>query len=420
VTKRSLPRAVGEVVGERFELLEELGDGLSGKVYRARDLYVGAEPEIVAVKILHRELQGDRQVVGRFRREASILTRLEGPHIARLFEVVDEDDLLLLSLEYIDGPPLDAYVSRVGPLAISEVVALGLQLCDALEVAHAAGVVHRDLKPSNLLVEGGNRDALGTFEESLTLRVVDFGLAKLVAGEGEGTLITERNMVFGTPDYMAPEQVAGEPLDGRVDIYAAGVILYWLLVGDLPFVRAGSVATMQAHLAEEARSPRLAAPSRGLSAALESVVMRALAKSRDERFSSVRALAEALGSSLPAGGLAETREQAPDTEFQPTAPGVTMPSLGAAAAEAARGARVAVVMPEGLATTQSSVAPHSPTPSRPRDSRPSGAGKTPSSGRDGPPTLPAGTKADDGRAWTLAAVVIALVATALGAWLGLR
>jgi len=420
VTRASRARAVGDVVGERFELLEELGDGLSGKVYRARDLYVGSEHEIVAVKILHRELQGDRQVVGRFRREASILTRLEGRHIARLVEVVDEDELLLLSLEYIDGPPLDAYVARVGPLAISEVVALGLQLCVALEVAHAAGVVHRDLKPSNLLVEGGHTESRGSFEASLTLRVVDFGLAKLVAGEGEGTLITERNMVFGTPDYMAPEQVAGEALDARTDIYAAGVVLYWLLVGALPFVRAGSVATMQAHLAEEAVWPRLAAPSRGIPAALEAVVMRALAKSRDERFPSARALAEVLESSLQAGGLAETREQAPDTQLDPMAPGITMPSLHEAASEAGRGARVAVVMPEGLEVTQSSVVAPRPKPSRPRELRPSGTGKPPSSGRNGPPTLPAGTKADDGLAWSLAAVVIGLAAIALGTWLGLR
>ena len=139
--------APGDVVAERYEILEVLGRGVSGTVYRARDLYVDSGHEIVALKAIHAHLHTDRQIRGRFRREVEILSKLEGPHLCRLLECVEEDGLLLIALEYVDGPSLDTYVARHGPLANVEIVAIVRQICAALDKAHATGIVHRDLKP---------------------------------------------------------------------------------------------------------------------------------------------------------------------------------------------------------------------------------------------------------------------------------
>src|SRR5690606_12623275 len=151
------------------------------------------------------------------------------------------------------------------------------QICAALSAAHAAGVVHRDLKPSNVLIEGvrgeaGGEGAPRSFLRDLTVRVVDFGLAKLVHGDTTGTVLTEQDMIFGTPDYMAPEQVSGEDLDIRCDVYAAGVILYQMVVGKLPFDMPSPLTTMAAHLNDPVPAPTAVAPDREISRALERVL----------------------------------------------------------------------------------------------------------------------------------------------------
>jgi serine/threonine protein kinase len=425
-TERSQPTGIGEVVADRYELLELLGDGLSGKVYRARDLFVGAEPEIVALKVLHPERLGDRQIAGRFRREAQILSRLHGPHLARLLEVVEEGGVLVLALEHIDGPSLEAFLEGGRLLPIDEVVALGVQVCEALQSAHEAGVVHRDLKPSNVLIEGGHGGAAGSFRKGLAAKVVDFGLAKILVGDGDGTMLTEQNMVFGTPEFMSPEQVAGEPLGPAADIYSAGVVMYWLLVGRVPFERATPVATMQAHLAEEPPRPREVAPERAIPPALEAAVLRALGKTVRERFASAADFAAALLTSVNCGPAALAITEAGTTQLDATEPGITMRSLEDEAAAAGRGARVSVVMPESPSATQASLEPVRPRASS-SGGRDSGRGATSSRPgrisnheRKGPPTRPSGVRVDDDRGWVVLAVVVGVVAIALGAWLGLR
>ena len=420
VAERSRPRVVGEVIADRYELLSELGEGLSGKVYRARDLYVGADPEIVALKILHRELIGDRQLAGRFRREALILKRLTGAHLCRLLDTVDDDELLLFAMEYVDGPPLDVFLEGRGCLPEVEVIALGIQVAEALHSAHENGVIHRDLKPSNVLVDGGYRVQDGSFTRELVVRVVDFGLAKIVAGEGDGTMLTSHGMIFGTPDFMAPEQVAGESLDARSDVYALGVLLYSLAAGQLPFEHTGAVAMMTAHLSEPPRSLRDVARDGGVSVALDRVVMRALAKNPDERYPSARSFVEALREAA----VELTDEElgtsiASDTERASSVIGTTMRSLREQVEATGRGGRVRVIVPE-LGDAPQPVREVAVARGSTRGVGAVGRAESSRFEHHGPPTRVAGTAGADGRAWILSALVVGFAAVAVGVWLGLR
>jgi serine/threonine-protein kinase len=284
IATRSSALPPGRAIGP-YTVGEILGEGASGIVYAARDKH-GAR---VALKVIHRELLADRQIFGRFRREAAILKRLEGEHLAKLLDFVDDDGLLAIALEYVEGTSLETLLKE-GPLPLERAIEITLQICAGLGSAHAAGVIHRDLKPANVLLRRPH-DGSG---EPIFARVVDFGLAKVVHGEPATTGLTEENMIFGTPEYMAPEQARGDEVDSRCDLYAAGVMLYEMSVGKVPFKGRTPIATMTAHLTEVPPSPRASAPGRALPPALEVVVLRALAKDPKDRYPTARAFAEAL------------------------------------------------------------------------------------------------------------------------------
>jgi eukaryotic-like serine/threonine-protein kinase len=407
VTARDRPVfEVGRVVADRYELCEIIGQGTTGTVYKARDLYVDTENEIVAIKAIHPHLHGDRQIFGRFRREVAILRRLEGRHVCKLLDCIEEAGLCVMVLEYVDGPSLDEYL-RDRSLPLREVVAIMLQVCTGLEAAHERGVVHRDLKPSNVLVEGvrgreiPSDEAPLSFLHQLSVRVVDFGLAKVVAGDGGGTNLTERDMIFGTPDYMAPEQVVGDDVDQRCDVYAVGVMLYEMVVGRVPFNTPGALSTMAAHVSEPVPSPRNEVPSRSVPATLEQCILKALAKKRDERYASARELREALALADVELGAPSSDEAEPaqDTQLEQsrTALSTTMPSDPGSVDGVRRGARVRVIVRDAPGAGDSD-----PPPPRPEE----------------PPSL--GTPDDEGRFWTWAALVAAILAVAAGIWLGVR
>ncbi|MEM9695227.1 MAG: serine/threonine-protein kinase, partial [Myxococcota bacterium] len=255
----------GQVIADRYLVEEVVGRGTTGTVYRAENLTPDTIPERVAIKVVHPHLRQERQVLGRLRREARILARVESPYLCPLYEFIEDEHRIILVLEYVDGPALDAYIARRdGPLPLGEALEIGRQVCEALEAAHRAGVIHRDLKPANILVEGvadeedEQTPPRSSFLRDLRVRVVDFGLAKDIEGDmtSSHTVLTEQDMVFGTPDYMAPEQVAGETIDARSDVYAAGILLYELVAGTRPFDHASPIATMRAHLQEAVLSPR--------------------------------------------------------------------------------------------------------------------------------------------------------------------
>jgi eukaryotic-like serine/threonine-protein kinase len=282
------PISAGRMVGDRFEIVDLLGEGGTGVVYDAVRL---PQRDPVALKVIHNHLLTDPQIRGRFTREAAILRRLEGPHLCPILEFGELPDprhpgvgLLYMALPKIEGPALDALLKQEGPLPQDRALDIMQQVLNGLKAAHMQAVIHRDLKPANVILRGGSHAI-----------VVDFGMAKIVTGGGTGTTaLTTHNMVFGTPEYMSPEQARGDELDARCDVYAAGIILYELLTGTVPFSGATPLNVLTAHLTSPPVPPRLKAPERAISPALEAVVMYAIAKDPAERYASAAALAAAI------------------------------------------------------------------------------------------------------------------------------
>ncbi|MBK6692779.1 MAG: serine/threonine protein kinase [Myxococcales bacterium] len=289
----------GEASGERpdgpFEIVGKLGEGATGVVYEAHRRGEADGPRF-ALKVIHRELLTDPQVRGRFAREAAILRRLDGQHLCPIVEFGEMPDpagsgrasrtsspLLYLALPKLEGESLDRLLAR-GPLPIDRALRLAVQVCAALDEAHRHGVIHRDLKPHNVIVAPDDH-----------VTVVDFGMAKIITGAGTGTTaLTQHNMVFGTPEYMAPEQARGDDLDRRCDVYAAGVILYEMLTGAVPFAGATPLNVLTAALTQTPKAPRERAPERAITPALETVVLAAMAKEARDRYESAAALSAAL------------------------------------------------------------------------------------------------------------------------------
>jgi serine/threonine-protein kinase len=206
----------------------------------------------------------------------------------------DEDGRLFMALERVRGEPLDLVLQNRGLPTVEEAVRIVSGVADALSAAHACGIIHRDLKPANIMLEEPAEPSLPS-----RVRVLDFGLAKALGDAGVGlTVLTERNMVFGTPEYMAPEQVRGDDVDARTDVYALGVVLFQLLAGRVPFALATGLATMTAQITDAPPSVRGRAPERPISAALAEVVRRALAKEPRDRQPTAAAFRDALAAAL--------------------------------------------------------------------------------------------------------------------------
>jgi eukaryotic-like serine/threonine-protein kinase len=274
-------KLVGVSVPERigpYAIRGLLGEGGTGIVYDA----VAEDGRAVALKVMHSTLAGDQQIRGRFKREAAILRRLDGAHVCPVLDLGEipsgESTLLYLALPKIEGPSLAEILAR-GRLEQDRALDIALEVVDALASAHAHGVIHRDLKPANVILENEKK-----------VVVVDFGMAKIVTGATAGTTnLTAHNMVFGTPEYMSPEQARGDDLDVRCDVYAAGIMIYEMLTGAPPFSGPTPLSVLTAHLTSDV--PR---PTEPMSPAVEAVILHALARDREKRYASAAALAAAL------------------------------------------------------------------------------------------------------------------------------
>jgi eukaryotic-like serine/threonine-protein kinase len=268
-----------------YEILEPLGAGGMGEVYKARDTRLGRE---VAVKVLPEELSKDRERLARFEREARAASALSDPHIVSVFDVGREADAPFLVTELVEGEDLRAVLSA-GRLSIERAVELAAQIAEGLAAAHEKGIVHRDLKPENVLVT-----------VSGLAKIADFGLAKLVERSGEESVddartvssYTQPGMLMGTVGYMSPEQVRGRVVDHRSDIFSLGSMLHEMLTGARPFRRDTAAETMTAILNEE--PPGLSDPRGPSAPALDRIVRRCLEKRPEQRFQSARDLAFAL------------------------------------------------------------------------------------------------------------------------------
>jgi TolB-like protein/Flp pilus assembly protein TadD/predicted Ser/Thr protein kinase len=262
-----------------YRVIQKLGSGGMGQVYRARDEHLARD---VALKVLPANTFHDEGARRRFRREATALSRLNHPNIATVHDFDREGDVDFLVMEYVDGTTLRQKLEDEGPLPVDEVVSLGIQIAEALEEAHDRGVVHRDLKPANVaLTRRGH------------VKVLDFGLAR-VRGPVDETAATESltKGVVGTLPYMAPENLLGAPPHQRGDIYALGVVLYELATGRRPFAHKMSTALADDILHRPPDSPRVLRAD--LPQALEQTILRCLEKSPERRFASARELIRAL------------------------------------------------------------------------------------------------------------------------------
>ncbi len=278
-TARSIDPYLGRVFVGKYRIDRLVGEGGMGRVYEARQL---ALDKIVCLKVVRRELADD-ETQARFQREARAASRLNHPNSIQVLDFgAGEEGELYLVIEYVDGRDLQQLSAEAAPMPEPRVCHLMAQVLDALTEAHSRMVVHRDLKPENIMVTSlrGDPDFV---------KVLDFGIATIQDGKSR---ITRAGVVFGTPEYLSPEQARGEELDGRSDVYSAGVILYQLVTGRLPFQSTTPMGYVLKHAQEPPLPPRQALPT--LSPAMESLIERALSKRREERPVSASAMRDEL------------------------------------------------------------------------------------------------------------------------------
>ncbi len=215
---------VGSIIAERYHVIRKLGEGGMGQVYLAEHVKMGRRS---AVKVMNPGMVNDADAIARFNREAANASRINHPHVAGIYDFGETaDGLIFLAMEYVEGESLTSVVEANGALPVMRAADIALQSAEALSVAHDMGIVHRDLKPDNIMI-AKNRDG------SDCVKVVDFGIAK--AGDSASQKVTRTGLVVGTPEYMSPEQLAGDKLDGRSDIYSLGLVAFHMLTGKLPF-----------------------------------------------------------------------------------------------------------------------------------------------------------------------------------------
>lgn len=285
------PATPGDLTGKTlgsYRVLEALGRGGMAEVYKG---YHSLLDRYVAIKVLHAHFMADPQFVERFQREAATVARLRHPNIVQVHDFGIQDAITYMVMEYVEGVTLKERLTGLraagNTLPIEEAAAIARQVAAALDHAHAHGLVHRDVKPANILLRS-DRSGPAAVNAILT----DFGIAKML----EGVQFTVTGMSMGTPDYMAPEQVHGEPVGPFTDVYALGIVLFEMLTNVLPFSADTPVAVLLKQIGEEPPSPRLIVPA--LPEAIDAVVRRALAKAPRARYATAGEFAQAIDQAL--------------------------------------------------------------------------------------------------------------------------
>jgi hypothetical protein len=287
---REMPPVHFPFLGSRYELMEQIGRGGMGTVYKARDRETD---EIIALKVLNSDIATDHRIIDRFKTEMRLARKVTHKNVCRIYDLNRVGDKTYITMEFVEGESLRRVLNRLGGLTVRKGTEVIRQLCEGLREAHAAGIIHRDLKPENIMVDqAGN------------VKVMDFGIARLLSSQQTAT-----GGISGTPAYMSPEQAEGRTLDVRSDIYSLGLIMYEIFTGRIAFSGDTPIAVALKQVRETPPTPRSVEPS--LSPELEQIILRCLEKNPDKRFRSLGEIEAALSShaeaSTPQHRPAETK-----------------------------------------------------------------------------------------------------------------
>ncbi len=260
----SLEFTRGAVFAGRYEVLEQLGAGGMGKVYRVFDRKLEEE---LALKLIRPEIAANRKTIERFKNELKVARKIAHSHVCRMYDLGEDKGLYYIAMEYVRGEDLKSFIRRSGHLTVSKAVSLGRQVCQGLSEAHRLGVIHRDLKPSNIMIDReGNA------------RIMDFGIARTF----ESKEITGLGILVGTPEYMSPEQAQGQKVDQRTDLYALGIILYEMITGRVPFEDEITLNILRKHEIEQPCPPKDLNPE--IPDSLNRLVLKCLEKPTERRY----------------------------------------------------------------------------------------------------------------------------------------
>jgi eukaryotic-like serine/threonine-protein kinase len=276
-----LENLIGRTLNHRYLVEDKIGEGGFGAVFRGKQIATGRE---VALKILHPHNVSDETIVARFRREAEACSKLRDPHTVTTYDFDETPDgILYLAMELLRGQSLHQVQKSEGPLPTERVLGILDQVAASLAEAHANGIVHRDMKPENVFIE--------TREGIDHVKVLDFGIAKVISDEKPVPALTAVGQTLGTLEFMSPEQLRGQKLDGRADLYALGMMAYEMLTGNLPFSAAKSpIDIINFHMRQDPPAPSKLSDKVTIPALVDAIILKMVAKDRERRFADAQAL----------------------------------------------------------------------------------------------------------------------------------
>ena len=254
----------GSTFAKRYTIIEELGKGGMGNVYKASDTELS---EKVAIKLINPKIAADKKTIERFRNELKLARKIRHKNVCQMYDLNRENEKYYITMEYVPGEDLKSFIRRSRQLSINGAISITRQVCEGLIEAHKHGVIHRDLKPSNIMIDReGN------------VRIMDFGIARSLKSKS----ITGSGIMIGTPEYLSPEQADGEDIDRRSDIYSLGVILYEIVSGQLPFQGDTPLSLAVKHRIEKPEDPRTI--NSHIPESLSRIILKCLEKNREDRY----------------------------------------------------------------------------------------------------------------------------------------
>ena len=338
---------VGSIVAERYHILKKLGEGGMGQVYLAEHVKMGRKS---ALKVMHPGMVKDVDAISRFNREAANASRISHPNVAAIYDFGETSDgVIYLAMEFVDGMPLTQVIEQTGALPAQRAAEIVRQAGEALAVAHDMGIVHRDLKPDNIMIAK-------TRDGDDLVKVVDFGIAKAAGSESQK--VTKTGLVVGTPEYMSPEQLAGDKLDGRSDIYSLALVAFNMLTGKLPFPADSAQESMIMRLTDRPKTLLEMRPDVAWSPDVQAVMDRALERDAAMRYQTAAEFGR---------DLARVIDRMPETAAGPVGTQMTdLPPTRVAPPASSAPARTANAVPQTVAPSASPRAEAANQSARPR------------------------------------------------------